>query len=466
MSKTFRTYSPDQQLLLPPSLRDWLPEGHLALFVSDVVDVLDLSAIFETYEQGDGRGMPPYHPTMMVKLLVYAYCVGKPSSRKIERATYDEVPYRVLSADQHPDHDSIAAFRKRHLQALALIFFQVLEMARQLGLVKLGHVALDGTKVKANASKHKAMSYQRMGETERRLEQEIAALLATAEQADDEEDAEYGKGRRGDELPAELQRRTKRLEKIREAKAALEQQARERAKAEGVEARRKLAERAAKEAETGKKTAGRAPQVPDPETAEPGPKEQRNFTDPESRIMVDGASKGFEQCYNAQAAVDAENQIIVAADVTQQTNDKRQLVPMMQKVRENMGQMPQKTSADAGYFSQEAVTHPDLAATDLHVPPDRQKHGQPLPNPPEDTETASVADQMRRKLAAPAGREVYKMRKAIVEPVFGQTKEARGFRRFSFRGLENVNAEWLLVCATHNLLKIFRSGAFLQVQVP
>jgi transposase len=463
MSKTFRTYCPDQQLLLPPSLRDWLLEGHLALFVSDVVDALDLSAILDVYEQGDGRGMPPYHPGMMVKLLVYAYCVGKPSSRKIERATYDEVPYRVLSANQHPDHDSIAAFRKRHLKALAGIFFQVLLLARELGLVKLGHVALDGTKVKANASKHKAMSYQRMGEAERRLEEEIAALLAAAEAADDDEDVKYGKGRRGDELPAELQRRKVRLEKIRGAKAVLEQQAREQAEAEADEVRRNLAERAAKEAETGKKTPGRVPQVPDPEKATPGPKDQRNFTDPESRIMVDGASKGFEQCYNAQAAVDAEHQIIVAVDVTQQTNDKRQLVPMMQKVCENMGQMPERTSADAGYFSQEAVTHPDLAATDLHVPPDRQKHGQPLPSPPDDAEKPSVADEMRRKLAAPAGREVYKRRKAIVEPVFGQVKEGRGFRRFSFRGLENVTAEWLLVCATHNLLKIFRSGAFQQV---
>jgi hypothetical protein len=254
------------------------------------------------------------------------------------------------------------------------------------------------------------------------------------------------------------------LEKIREAKAALERQARERAEAEAVEVRRKLAERADKEAGTGKKTAGRVPQVPDPETEKPGPKEQRNFTDPESRIMVDGASKGFEQCYNAQAAVDAEHQIIVAADVTQETNDKRQLVPMMRKVCENTGHMPEKTSADAGYFSQEAVMHPELAATDLYVPPDRQKHGQPLPDPPSGGMKTSVVDDMRRKLASQAGREVYKRRKAIVEPVFGQIKETRAFRRFSFRGLENVSAEWLLMCATHNILKIFRSGALPQLQ--
>ena len=458
MSKPFRDYDPDQQFLLPPSLRDWLPEGHLALFINDVVDhALDLSAIYKLY-QGDGRGMPPYHPRLMVKLVVYGYCTGKTSSRKLERATYDEVPYRVLAANQHPDHDSIASFRKRHLQGLAGLFKQVLKLADELGLVKLGHVALDGTKVKANASKHKAMSYQRMCETEKRLDDEVKALLAAAEQADADEDKKYGKGKRGDELPTELQRKDSRLQKIRAAKAALEHEAKERAKAEAAEAQRKLDERAAKEAETGKKTAGRAPQVPNPEDAKPDPKAQRNFTDPESRIMVDGASKGFEQCYNAQAAVDDAHQIIVAADVTQETNDKRQLVPMMKKAKENMGRMPGKTSADCGFFSREAVAHPDLAGTDLHVPPDRHKHGQELPNPDGDPATMSVADRMRKKLAEPAGRAVYKMRKAIVEPVFGQVKQGRGFRRFSFRGLANVSAEWLLVCATHNLLKIFRSG--------
>lgn len=463
MSKTFRAFCPDQQFLLPPSVRDWLPDGHLALFIADVVDALDLSAIFAVYERGDRRGMPPYHPTMMVRLLLYSYCVGKPSSRKIERATYDEVPYRVLSANQHPDHDTISAFRKRHLKALAALFIQVLEMAKQLKLVKLGHVALDGTKVKANASKHKAMSYQRMTTTEERLQAEVQALLDAAEQADAAEDAEHGKGNRGDELPAELKRRTDRIKKIGEAKAALEARAKELAAAKAVEVQRKLTERAAKELETGKKTRGPTPKVPDPEQAKPEPKAQRNFTDPESRIMIDGATKGFDQCYNAQAAVDAESQIIVAADITQQTNDKQQLVPMMQKVVENMGRLPTNTSADAGYFSEAAVTHPDLAETDLYVPPNRQKHGQPLANPPADGDHSSVADDMRRKLATPAGKDIYKMRKAIVEPVFGQVKEARGFRRFSFRGLENVTDEWMLVCTTHNLLKIFRSGGISQL---
>jgi len=490
MSTTFRPYLIDQAFLLPPDVRDWLPKGHLALFISDVVDSLNLSAIFSFYDRGDGRGMPAFHPTMMVKLLIYGYCTGKVSSRKIERATHEEVPFRVLAANQHPDHDTVANFRKQHLPALAAFFKQVLRLAEELGLVKLGNVALDGTKVKANASKHKAMSYQRMVETEARLQQEVDALLAGAEQADAAEDAQYGKGKRGDELPAELARRDSRLVKIREAKAALEQQAKERAEVEAEAAQRRIDERRQQEVETGKKAAGRDPQVHDPKEAKPEPKAQRNFTDPESRIMKDGASKGFEQCYNAQAAVDGEHQIIVAADVTQHGNDQQELVPMMAKVKENMGRLPDNTLADSGYYSEANVTHPDLVGTNLLVPPNRQKHGaqpqapsaapdttvssqipEPMnPNPAKDPPAAapgtmlSVPDRMRKKLAEAEGKTAYALRKTIVEPVFGQIKQGRGFRRFSFRGLANVTAEWQLVCATHNLLKIFRSGKRMQAQ--
>jgi transposase len=462
MTTTFRPYEVDQQYLLPPSLQDWLPEGHLAHFVSDVVDQLDLSAIMAPYERGDGRGASAYHPKMMVKILFYAYATGKPSSRRIERATWDEVPYRVLSADQHPDHDSIAAFRQRHLLALAGLFVQVLQMAQRVGLVKLGHVALDGTKVKANASKHKAMSYERMGATEQRLQTEVEALLAAAAETDAAEDAEFGKGRRGDELPAEVQRRQSRLAKIRTAKAELEAEAQERARAKAEEATRKIEERQQKEAETGCKTRGHPPQVPDPDKAVPEPKAQRNFTDPESRIMRDGATKAFEQAYNAQAAVDGESQVIVAAEVTQEPNDKRQLTPMVLEIRDNTGQLPDVISADAGYFSEAAVTAPELAAVDLHIPPDRQKHEETPKVPAGDPATLSEADKMRKKLAEPAGRKIYARRKTIVEPVFGQIKQARGFRRFSFRGLAKVQAEWKLVCMVHNLLKIFSSGRALQ----
>jgi transposase len=456
--KTFKPYDPDQLFLLPPALRDWLPEGHLALFISDVVDhALDLSPIFASYETEDGRGQPPYHPALMVKLLVYAYCTGKPSSRKIEKATHEEVPYRVLAANQHPDHDSIAAFRQQHLQALGGLFLEVLELCRRAGLVTLGHVALDGSKLLANASKHKAMSYSRMAEAERKLEQEVAALLAQAQQVDAAEDAQYGKGRRGDELPAELTRRESRLAKIREAKAALEAEARAQAAEAARAAQAKLAQQERQAETTGRKPQGRPPQVPDPTQAVPDPKAQRNFTDPDSRIMKDGATKGFVQAYNAQAAVDGTAQIIVAAAVTQAANDKQQLVPMLTAVVGNCGAAPAVASADSGYFSEAAVTAPTVAAIDLYVSPDRQKHGDaPAPTPLPDDGT--VIGAMRAKVRGPTGHALYALRKAIVEPVFGQIKDARGFRRFSFRGLSKVQAEWLLICLTHNLLKLFRVG--------
>jgi hypothetical protein len=317
--------------------------------------------------------------------------------------------------------------------------------------------------VKANASKHKAMSYDRMGKAEAHLEEEIAALLRQAEEADAAEDAKYGKGRHGDELPEELKRRESRLEKIKAAKAALEAEAREEVRLKAEEVQEELKGRERKEKETGQKIRGRLPVIPDPQEAVPEEKAQRNFTDPESRIMKDGASKGFEQAYNAQIVVDGESQIIVASGVTQETNDKRQLIPMMKKAGENLGELPEKVSADAGYFSETNVTEKDLEDVDLYIPPDRQKHGEkPMPaqgRPPKDL---SVTDCMRRKLRTKSGQEVYRFRKAIVEPVFGQIKEARRFRRFSLRGLVKVESEWTLVCLTHNLLKLFRSGGLLQ----
>ena len=379
MAKGYLPYDVDQRLLLPPDMRAWLPEGHLALFILDVVGELDLSKIYAVYDAKDVRGRAGYHPAMMVALLVYAYCTGKPSSRRIERATYEDVAFRVISGDQHPDHDSIAAFRKEHLEALAGLFIQVLQLCQKAGLVKLGHIAIDGTKIKANASKHKAMSYERMGEAEKKLQDEIQKLLAQAEHVDAEEDAEHGKGRRGDELPKELKRREDRLRKIREAKAALEQEAREKAAAKAAEVQEKLAEREREQTETGQKRSGRVPQVPEPEQAVPDAKAQRNFTDPQSRIMPDGANKGsFIQGYNAQIAVDGEAQVIVAAELTQSPNDARQLVPVAQAVVENVGRLAATTSADAGYFSAEAVEHPALDGTNLLVPPSRQKHGAEL----------------------------------------------------------------------------------------
>ena len=459
MGKRFRTDHLDQVLLLPPSLHDWLPERHLARFVADVIEELDLGLIYQSY-QGDGRGLAAYQPAMMVRLLLYGYCLGVVSSRKIERATHEDVAFRFLSADTHPDHDTIAVFRKRHPSALAGLFVQALQLCQKAGLVKLGHVAIDGTKIKANASKHKAMSYERMNETEQRLQLEVEQLLKEAAAADEAEDAQYGKGKRGDELPEELARRESRLAKIRAAKAELEREAKEKAARQRAEAEAKIAERREQEAQTGKKAGGHDPQVPDPEQAKPEPKAQRNFTDPDSRIMPDGANKGsFVQAYNAQAAVDSQAQVIVAAELTQQTNDSQQLIPMIRQVAANAGCKPVAVSADAGYWSEANVSDELVAGVDLHIATGRQKHGEKVASatgpPPED---ASPKEAMAHKLRTEAGKAIYKRRKAIVEPVFGQTKEGRGFRRFSFRGVANVGLEWKLICLTGNLLKLFRSG--------
>jgi transposase len=451
MSQGFRVCDLNQPLLLPPSLQDWLPEGHLARFVSDIVDGLNLSAIYAAYNRKDGRGLAAYHPLMMVRLLLYGYCVGVVSSRKIECRTHEDVAFRYLAADQHPDHDTIASFRQTHLQNLAGLFLQALRLCEKAGLVKLGHVAIDGTKLQANASKHKAMSYERMNEKEKALKAEVEKLLEEAARTDAEEDAKYGKGKRGDELPAELARRDSRLKKIAEAKAALEQEARERAVAEKAAVEARLKEREKQEEERGKKIGGRPPQVPDPEQAKPEPKAQRNFTDPDSRIMKDGATKSFVQGFNAQAAVDATAQVIVGCAITQEANDKRQLVPMLQQVEQNLGRKPEKATADSGYFSEAAVSDPKVNGVELLVPPDRQKQGvipeganevipegadEVIPEPAEGPPSAevstdaapaqaSVADAMRQKLRSPEGNAVYKMRKAVVEPVFGQIKGSR-----------------------------------------
>jgi len=457
--RKFRPYEPNQAYLLPPTLVEWLPRKHLALFVSDVVDELNLDELYESYENEDGRGQPPYHPARLVKVLVYGYCTGVLSSRKLERATETDVAFRVLAANSHPDHDTIAAFRQRHLKALAKLFLQILKLCQKAGLVKLGNVAVDGSKVLANASKHKAMSYDRMEKAEKQLEEELTTLLAQAQALDEAEDQAFGKGHRGDELPKELERREERLKKIRAAKAELEAEAKAKATEEARVAQEKRAEREKKEQETGKKMGGRPPEAKDPEQAVPEAKAQRNFTDSESRIMKDGATKGFVQAFNAQIAVDGHAQLIVATGVTQETNDKQQLVPMLLKTKENTGSLPVAGTADAGYFSAAAVTDERLAGVNLHVATERQKHGvsqsEAKGAAPAD---ATALEQMRHKLQTPEGRAIYKRRKAIVEPVFGQIKAVRGFRRFSFRGLEKVTAEWDIVCMTHNLLKLFRSA--------
>jgi transposase len=427
MGKTYRAYLPEQDLLLPPSLRDWLPEDHLAYFVSDVVEQLDLSAIESVYEEEE-RGQPPYHPRMMTKILIYGYCVGVFSSRRMQKKLTEDVGFRVLAAGNEPDFRTISDFRKLHLGALQGLFDQVLQIALQAGTMKLGRVVLDGSKVKANASKHKAMSYGRMQEEEKRLKEEVQRLLEQAEAADEEEDARYGRDRRGDELPAELGRRETRWKRIQEAKRALEERAREQAKS----------------------------QDEPEEKAQPKAKMQYNFTDPESRIMP--GADGFVQAYNAQIAVEPEFQWIVGQSVTQAANDKQQLQPTLEAIRQQAGQTPQAVMTDSGYCSEANLKYLEknkiegFIATDRESYRDRQQSGPRGPLP----EGATRVDRMRRKLQTQVGAAIYSRRKTVVEPVFGQIKQARGFRQFLLRGLEKVQGEWAVICLTHNILKLHR----------
>jgi transposase len=462
MGKSFRSDDLNQGLLLPPSLHDWLPERHLSRFLVDVVDALDLSSIYGSYEEKDGRGQSAYLPAMMVRVLLYGYATGVYSSRRIEAKTYEDVAFRFLSGDAHPDHSTLAEFRKRHLQSLGGLFMQALQLCRKAGLVKLGHVAIDGTKLQGNASKHKAMSYGRMGEAEKKLKAEMEELLQRAEAADAAEDQKYGKDGSGEDIPAELGRREVRLAKIAAAKAELEAEAREQAEEKKSEAEAKNAKRREKEALTGKKTGGKEAQVPDPEKAVPAAKAQRSFTDPESRIMPSGSQKGaFVQGYNAQAAVDGEAQIILAAEVIQQTTDNHQLEPMLEQVERNTGDLPLAASADSGFWNPKQVEKIQARGIDLHVATGKQKQEQVSPPDSDDPvaeQETSLRERMKLKLLSEPGRDLYRMRKAIVEPVFGQIKECRGFRRFSLRGLDKVQAEWKMICTTHNLLKLFRSG--------
>jgi len=433
MPKGYRPYLPDQDLLLPPSLREWLPDDHLVYFVSDVVDQLDLSVIHAKYGE-EKRGQPPYDPRLMTKLLVYGYCTGVFSSRRIQRRIQEDIPFKVLAAGNEPDFRTISDFRKIHIAALQELFEQVLEMALESGAVKLGRVSVDGTKVKANASKHKAMSYGRMKEKQEQLREEVKQLLAQAEAADEEEDQRHG-DKRGGELPEELRRRETRLAKIKQAKKVVEQRAREKAAVAG------------KSADEVKK-------------AKPTDKDQYNFTDPESRIMKGG--DGFVQGYNAQAAVEPEKGLIVGQFVTQAANDKEQLRPMLEAVEQQSGQRPEAVLADSGYCSEENLKYLESAERperkiEGYIATGKQEHGDrrrpckrgPLP------QGATCVDRMRRKLQTKAGKAVYAARKYVVEPVFGQIKQARGFRQFVLRGIQKVKGEWALVCLTHNILRLY-----------
>ena len=441
MSKDFRRWKIDEAQLLPPSVQDYVPKDHLSrLIVSLVREELDLSAIRGSYSSG--LGQPPFDPRMMTALLLHGYASGLYSSRRIAKAAVERADFMMIVAGDPPDFRTISEFRRRHLKALAALFVQVLQLAEKAGLVKLGHVALDGTKIKANASKHKAMSYARMKKREAELKAEVDRWLNAAEAADAEEDRLHGT-KRGDEMPDWVADKQKRLEKIRAAKAELEAEAKAAAEEEMRRREKAQEERKAQ----GRKKNGKTPAPP---KKEPDGKTQRNFTDPESRILK--TKDGYIQGYNAQAAVDAGAQIIVAHSLTHSMSDQDQLVPLIDGIKDNLGRKPKEASADAGYCSEANLAALAEREVSAYIATGRSKHAATVKR----TINGPLTKAMRDKLKRAGWRSRYRFRKQIVEPVFGQIKQARGFRQFLLRGVENVKAEWALICTAHNLTKLAR----------
>lgn len=451
VNKRFRAFEPAAVMLVPPSLDEWLPQNHLSRFIADIVETqLDLSKFYASYAKT--KGQPPYDPRLMVRVLLYGYCVGVRSSRELERVCVDVVAFRWLAAQQAPDFRSIARFRKRHLSALGNVFLQALELCRAAGMVSLGQVALDGTKVRANASRRKAMSYARLTEKQKVLAEEVSALLADADAIDDAEDARFGKDKRGDELPAELARRESRLVKLAEAKAALEADAAARAR---KDAEKKAREKGDGDTEVAQKGDDAA------KNAVVAPKAQRNFTDADARIMKT-ADGSFHYCYNAQAVVDQDHQVIVATTLTNIAVDVEQVVPMVQKLHEAVGVLPGQVLADAGYCSNTNLDYAKTVeaatggATEFFIATGRVKHGERVPDVPRGRipANATLRERMARKLKTKKGGAVYARRKAIVEPVFGQIHTRQG-KHVLLRGLEQAAHEWDLMAACHNLMKLY-----------
>ena len=439
MSRAFTDWNVDQAILFPATARDYVPEDHPVHYVRQLVaEELDLSPIFESYK--DGTGAPAFHPAMMTALLLCGYSTGIRSSRRLARACRERMDFYALTGGERPNFRTINKFRQRHLAALGDLFVQILRICRAAGLAKLGHVAVDGTKMAAHASKHKARSYQRMCDEERRLAEEVAGWLEEAEAIDAAEDEHYGEDD-GDELPPWMTSKTERLAKIREAKAVLEKEVKERAAAE----RKKQAKRPSN-------APGRKPKPP---SETPDPKAQRNFTDPDSRIMRDKGT--YTQAYNCQAAVDSGHQIIVAADVTQKQNDGHMLDPLLEQIKRNCGKQATEVSADAGYCSEENLARLRKRHIRGYIATGRQKHG--TSSATSSRKAAPLRAAMATRLKRGAHRSRYRLRKYTVEPVFGQIKEAQGIRRFLLRGLEKVEREWQIICASHNIRKLMKAMA-------
>lgn len=429
---SFRPYEPDQQLLLPPSLRDWLPPEHLAWFISETVDQLDLSEILSGYRDG-GQGNLPYHPAMMLKILIYAYATSVFSSRRIARHIEENIAFRVLAAGNAPDHRTICRFREQHLDAFERLFVQVVQIARDAGLVQMGTLAIDGSKMRANASKRKAMSYERMQQEEKRLRREIRALTGRAAKRDAAEDVQFGPDFRGDQLPEELQRREDRLAKIREAKRRLESRKRDEEEA---------AERDREDEPPRQRRARKHP------PGKPKPKDQENFTDPESRIMKDG-SGAFQQCYNAEVAVDGTARIVVATTVQQSASDAPALIPMVEQAKRNVRRAAKEVLADAGFASEANLKALERRKIRGYVALGRE--GRKARTPRSD---AHATKRMEKTLRSKRGRRKYKQRKHLAEPPFGWIKQGLGFRQFSLRGLAKVTGEFTLVCMALNLRRM------------
>ncbi len=451
--RNFITANRNQISLLPPSINEWLPENHLARFVVEVVEQLDMNSIEKAYGK---TGAPPYDPKIMLSLLFYGYATGVFSSRKLEKATYDSVAFRFICGNHHPDHDSIATFRKRFLGKLNTMFVQILLLAQQMGFAKIGNVNIDGTKIKANASKHHAMSYARIKQLEAQLKEEVKKLLDLAEAADEEQiDLD---------IPKEIERRKVRLEKLMKAKEVLEQRSAQRYEEEKEVYDEKMKERKTREEQTGKKLGGWPPKAPE---EKPLPKDQYNFTDEESRIMK--TSNGFDQCYNGQAAVNDE-MLIVGALANAHCNDKKELIPTLDAIDESLGRV-ETLSADNGYFSESNIEQVQSREINPHVAVGGQKHNQWLKNYMDsikenkqiddkeqqqmESQSIGIKEEMRRKLKTDKGKAIYRKRKMTVEPVFGIIKEIMGFRRFSLRGEQKINGEWLLVCTAYNIKRLF-----------
>jgi transposase len=447
----FRPIDRDTGFLLPPSVDEWLPEKHLARFVVELIDDLDLSAMRKSYR---GTGSASYHPALLLGVLVYGYATGVFSSRKLERATYDSVAFRFVASNEHPDHDTIATFRRRFVPQIEALFVQVLLLAHEMGVLKLGAVALDGTKIHANASRHSALSYEHAGKIEAQLKAEVAELLAKAEAADQADIPD------GMSIPDELARREERLRKLAEARAKIEARARERYACEQAEHDARMAQRAAKTAATGKKPSGR---VPEPPVETPLPSDQINLTDEESRIMP-MAGGGFEQCYNAQAVVTADSLLVVAADVVQAPNDKQQLSPTLDKLAELPDELgkPDVLLADNGYFSEANVEACQAAGIDPLIALGREPHHPTLAErfaaAPAAPENPTPVEAMAHRLHTPEGRKLYALRKHTPEPVFGIIKSVLGFRQFLLRGLDGVRGEWNLVTMAWNVKRMFVLG--------